>query len=142
MNSIQFASTHKWLFAPSPNTGQIKTLTSRVTYINDVLRYAEDGYTILSVVNGVKGRVRYNVGETYNVLNAANKPVGTVDIIGIELADRACDLTLEQALQEGFSSRNEFNRLYSLMHGLDALEKPCYRLTLANAQTYQVIMES
>ena len=139
MNSILFASTYKWLFEPSPHTGQIKTLTSRLVYAYDTLRYADDGVKILSVCS--KGRVRYNVGETYNVLNASNKPVGAIDIMAIERADKASELTLEQAIQEGFSSRNEFCRLYSLMHGLDKLDQPCYRLTLANAKTWQVKME-
>lgn len=100
-----------------------KTTTRRPRKPNEEAVTGPDG-RIEAVVHG--GRTKWQVGKTYAVQPGRNEPqIARIRVTGIR-AERAGDISDEDARAEGEASREAFLELWQRIHGADTLDMPVW----------------
>jgi hypothetical protein len=70
------------------------------------------------------------VGRSYAVQPGRGKrAVGRIEITAIRYCARAGDITLDDAIAEGFATAEDFRETYASINGVGAMERPCWALT-------------
>ena len=81
------------------------------------------------------GRAVCKAGSWYTFGERSITPtMGRVKVVGVEVLEYASDLTEEEARAEGYASVEEFRAGYAKEYGAVYLDRPCFKLTLAEAR--------
>lgn len=102
-----------------------KTQTRRA--VQDGHEAIVDGGVIVGIRNRTTKRWIYRVGHEYSVQPGRRSAgIGRIRITAIRHAYKAGAISGPDSAAEGFASTAQFRRVYSGMHGVGALEKPCW----------------
>jgi len=122
-----FQHTWQWLFEPSPHTGELKTLTSRIMKPRDI-ETNEFGNELNCAINGLylpvldairdrdTWRIKWQIGKIYAIQPArTQKAIGRFTIIEIKRYD-VRDISEPEARAEGFARSVDFLMTWCRMH--------------------------
>lgn len=128
-----FQHTWQWLFEPSPHTGELKTLTSRIVKPNDLANRwhlnGNDDTTINEVLRPRKKPTKYSdvwrqvygVDKTYSIQPARTaKAIGRFTLLEICEYD-VRDISEQEARAEGFARSVDFLMTWCRMHDKNVL---------------------
>ena len=82
-----------------------------------------------------EGKALCKQGSWYTFGERSIAPtLGKIKVVGVELLEHASDLTREGARAEGYASVEEFRTSYAKEYGAVYLDRPCFKLTCAEAR--------
>ena len=125
-----FKETATWVLGVSPHTGKPKTQTRRPAgpHAAHVELSAQGRTVITHVYDGT--RLRYRRSEIAVQPGRGKHQVGRARITAIRYCERTRDISVEDAIAEGFASPDDFRAIWRKLYGEASLDEPCYALEL------------